>query len=62
MQTKLQQIAVKGENLLKFIDAIPIKRWTPEQAGRLSEVVAAIGEGLQRFHRKTTRRSKEKEK
>lgn len=62
MKKKLQQLVLRGEQLLGMVDGIALQRWSPTEAEKISRAVAAIEEGLQRFRRRAAQRAKEEAK
>jgi ParB family chromosome partitioning protein len=60
MKKKLQQIVLRGEQLLELLDGLALSRWTPNEALKLHGAITAIEQGLQRFKHRTLKRSREK--
>lgn len=60
MKKRLQRFVLRGEQLLGMVDAIALQRWSPAEAEKLGQAVAAVEEGLQRFRRRAVQRAKEK--
>ncbi|MDD5055251.1 MAG: hypothetical protein PHZ00_03200, partial [Candidatus Peribacteraceae bacterium] len=58
MKGKLQGVVLRGEQLLDFLEGIPLARWSPERAEELQQAIEAIQSGLERFKKRAASHAK----
>lgn len=59
MTKSLQQVTLRGERFLDFLEGLALSRWNPAQVLSLSEAINAVQEGLVKFQKRTAKRASE---
>ena len=55
---KLQQVVLRGEELLHLIDGIPLQRWNEDGVAKLHKALIAIEDGLSCYEKRTRRQKR----